>query len=143
MLYIPRGDAAISSGDKNLFYTILEGSRTGDLGNKGSYLLQMLNPAEAVYRGNAKTNELARHNYYMVDETTGSGNTGVASQYESQPIATYAENQLIKAEAAARTSGFTAGLGHLNDYRAWLNGGGRLNATHDVDSLYKLSLIHI
>ena len=25
----------------------------------------------------------------------------------------------------------------MNDYRAWLNGGGRLNATHDVDSLYK------
>ena len=25
----------------------------------------------------------------------------------------------------------------MNDYRAWLAGGGRLNATHDVDSLYK------
>ena len=42
MLYIPRGDAAISQGDKNLFFTILAGSRTGDLGNKGSYLLKML-----------------------------------------------------------------------------------------------------
>ena len=37
MLYKPRGDAAIDQGDKNLFYTILAGSRTGDLGNKGSY----------------------------------------------------------------------------------------------------------
>ena len=42
-------------------------------------------------------------------------------------MVTYFENQLIKAEAAARTGG--DGLGHLNDYRAWLAGGGRLNAT--------------
>ena len=137
MLYKPRGDAAIDQGDKNLFYTILAGSRTGDLGNRGSYLLQMLNPAEAAYRGNAKTNELARHNYYMIDETSSSGNTGVAAQFEPQPIATYAENQLTIAEAAARTSGFSAGLGHLNTYRAWLAGGGRLNATHDVAANYK------
>jgi len=42
------------------------------------------------------------------------------------PMVTYFENQLIKAEAAARTGG--DGLGHLNDYRAWLAAGGRLNA---------------
>ena len=137
MLYIPRGDAAIDQGDKNLFYTILEGSRAGDLGNNGSYLLKMLDKSDAVYRGNAKTDETARHGYYSIDESTGSGNTGIAEQYESQPIVTYTENQLIKAEAAARTSGFAAGLGHLNAHRAWLAGGGRLNATHDVDSLYK------
>ena len=68
MMYIPRGDAAINSGDKNLFYTLLAGSRTGDIGNKGSYLISMLNPAESEYRGNAKTNELARHNYYVIEE---------------------------------------------------------------------------
>ncbi len=137
MLYIPRGDAAISQGDKNLFFTILAGSRTGDLGNKGSYLLKMLDKSDAVYRGNAKTDETARHGYYAIDEMSSTGNTGVVAQYEPQPIATYTENQLIKAEAAARTSGFSAGLGHLNTYRAWLASGGRLNATHDVDSLYK------
>ena len=61
MLYTPRGDAAINSGDKNLFYTILAGSRTGDLGNEGSYLLAILDSSDAKYRGNAKTNETARH----------------------------------------------------------------------------------
>ena len=137
MMYHPRGDAAINSGDKNLFYTLLAGSRTGDIGNAGSYLLKMLNPAESVYRGNAKTNELARHNYYMIDENSASGNTGVAHQFESQPFATYSENQLIKAEAAARTSGFAAGLSNLNTYRAWLAAGGRLNSTHDVSENYK------
>ena len=136
MLYTPRGDAAISSGDKNLFYTILEGSRTGDLGNDGSFLLAILDSSNAKYRGNAKTNETARHGYYTIDESTGSGNKGVVSQYEPQPIATYSENQLIKAEASAR-SGFAAGLSELNAYRVWLAGGGRLNAAFDVAADYK------
>jgi len=136
MLYTPRGDAAISSGDKNLFYTILEGSRTGDLGNDGSFLLAILDTSNAKYRGNAKTNETARHGYYTIDESTGSGNKGVVSQYEPQPIATYSENQLIKAEASAR-SGFAAGLSALNAYRVWLAGGGRLNAAFDVAADYK------
>ena len=43
MNFIPRGDAAVSEGDKNLFNAILSGSRTGDLGNNGSYLLELLN----------------------------------------------------------------------------------------------------
>ena len=136
MMYTPRGDAAISQGDKNLFYTILEGSRTGDLGNDGSFLLEILDPSNAKYRGNTKTNETARHGYYTIDESTGSGNKGVIEQYEPQPIATYSENQLIKAEASAR-SGFASGLSALNTYRAWLASGGRLNANFDDDANYK------
>jgi len=130
MMYIPRGDAAINAGDKNLFYTIIAGSRAGDLGNDGSFLLDILDSSNAKYRGNAKTNETARHGYYAIDESSASGNTGVIEQFEPQPIATYSENQLIKAEASAR-SGFASGLSALNSYRAWLSGGGRLNATFD------------
>ena len=52
---------------------------------------------------NAKTNETARHGYYTIDESSASGNTGVIEQFEPQPIATYSENQLIKAEASARS----------------------------------------
>ena len=118
MLYIPRGDAAINAGDKNLFYTIIAGSRAGDLGNDGSFLLDILDSSNAKYRGNAKTNETARHGYYTIDESSASGNTGVIEQFEPQPIATYSENQLIKAEASAR-SGFASGLSALNSYRAW------------------------
>ena len=127
MNYIPRGDAAISEGDKNLFNAILSGSRTGDIGNNGSYLLELLNDTTATYRGNAKTNETARHNYYKIDETSGEGNLGVIERYEPMPMVTYFENQLIKAEAAARTG--VNGLVYLNEYRAWLASGGRLNAT--------------
>ena len=127
MNFIPRGDAAVSEGDKNLFNAILSGSRAGDLGNNGSYLLELLNDTTSAYRGNAKTNETARHNYYKIDETSGEGNLGVIERFEPMPMVTYFENQLIKAEAAARTGG--DGLGHLNDYRAWLASGGRLNDT--------------
>ena len=132
MNYIPRGDAAVSQGDKNLFNAILSGSRTGDLGNNGSYLLELLNDTTSAYRGNAKTNETARHNYYKIDETSGEGNLGVIERFEPMPMVTYFENQLIKAEAAARTGG--DGLGNLNDYRAWLAGGGRLNTTFNSDT---------
>ena len=132
MYFIPRGDAAVSEGDKNLFNAILSGSRTGDLGNNGSYLLELLNDTTSAYRGNAKTNETARHNYYKIDETSGEGNLGVIERFEPMPMVTYSENQLIKAEAAARTGG--DGLGHLNDYRAWLASGGRLNATFSSDT---------
>ncbi len=127
MNFIPRGDAAVSEGDKNLFNAILSGSRAGDLGNNGSYLLELLNDTTSAYRGNAKTNETARHNYYKIDETSGEGNLGVIERFEPMPMVTYFENQLLKAEAAARTGG--DGLGHLNDYRAWLASGGRLNDT--------------
>ena len=54
---------------------------------------------------------------------------GVIERFEPMPMVTYFENQMIKAEAAARTTGFSSGLSHLNDYRAWLTSGGRLNAT--------------
>ena len=129
MNFIPRGDAAVSEGDKNLFNAILAGSRAGDLGNRDSYLLALLNDTLlTTYRGNLKTDETARHNYYKIDETSGDGNLGVIERFEPMPMVTYFENQLIKAEAAARTS-FADGLGHLNEYRAWLASGGRLNDT--------------
>jgi len=135
MLYTPRGEEAIDTGDKNLFYTILEGSRSGDLGNEGSYLLAILDSSDAKYRGNAKTVETARHGYYTIDHLSGSGNKGVIEQFEPQPIATYSENQLIIAEASARRSGFAAGLLALNTYRAWLAGGGRLNDEYRLKEL--------
>ena len=141
MMYIPRGDAATPNGDKNLYWEILNGSRTGDLGNakdgNRSYLIDILDPAHANYRGNSKTNEQARYGYYSIDESSSSGNTGVVEQFEPQPMVTYTENQLIKAEASARTAGFASGLSALNAYRSWLAGGGRLNAAHNDVTKYK------
>lgn len=138
MQHIPRGDASVSSGDKNLFWEILEGSRTGDIGSANSYLSKMLDPAAAEYRGNAKTDETARGAYSFVDATGGANNLGIIEQYEPQNIVSFEENHLILAEAGARTSGFDTGLGHLNEFRAWLNSGGRLNSNFsDMPYLYE------
>lgn len=137
LLHIPRGDASSQAGDKNLFNTILAGSRTGDIGTGDSYLMQLLNDTTDVYRGNDKTDETARFGYYKVDESSASANLGIIEQFEPQPMVTYFENQLIKAEAAARTSGFDDGLSYLNDYREWLAGGGRLNANFHDSTQYK------
>ncbi len=127
MRHIPRGDANVAEGDKNLFWTILEGSRTGDIGSAGSYLADLLDPASEIYRGNAKTDETARGMYNFIFETGGADNLGVIEQFEPMNLVSFEENHLILAEAGARTSGFTTGLQHLNEFRAWLNTGGRLN----------------
>lgn len=128
MKYIPRGDPSFSEGDKNLFWTILEGSRTGDIGTGDSYLMQLINPTNASSRNNAKTDETARFGYYTIDETGGRANLGIIEQFEPHNLVTYQENLLILAETGARTSGFNTGLGHLNDLRAFLNTGGFLNS---------------
>ena len=124
-----------------MFWEILNGSRSGDLGNakqgQTSFLIDLLDPSHSDYRGNAKSNEEARHGYYSIDETSASGNTGVVMGTEPQPMLTYTENQLIKAEASARTTGFSSGLSALNSYRAWLASGGRLNANHNDATKYK------
>ncbi|MEM7373204.1 MAG: SusD/RagB family nutrient-binding outer membrane lipoprotein [Bacteroidota bacterium] len=135
MKFIPRGDGNISEGDKNLFWQILEGSRTGDIGTGNSFLMQLLDPANGESRNNAKTDESARFGYYRVDETGGSINKGIIEQYEPQNLVSYAENQLILAECGARNNGLETGLGHLNDLRAWLNTGDMVNENF-VDSTF-------
>ena len=121
------------SGDTNLFWTILAGSRAGDLGNNSedgteSYLVQILDATNALSRNHAKTDETARRAYYMID-ASGSSNAGIIEEREPQNMVTYFENKLIMAEAAGRSGGVAAGLPHLNDVRAWLNSGGHLNAS--------------
>lgn len=127
MRYIPRGVSTNSEGDKNTFWQILEGSRAGDIGTANSYMIQLLDSSSGISRNNDKTDETARLGYYSIDESGGSANSGVIEQYEPQPLITYAENQLIMAETAARAGGVAAGLPHLNELREWLNSGGRLN----------------
>lgn len=112
----------------NLFWTILEGSRAGDIGNSvdgvESYLLRLLNSTD---RNNAKTDETARRAYYTINSGSGGANAGIIEKYEPQNMVTFFENRLIMAEAAARAGGVADGLPHLNAVRAWLNGGGNLN----------------
>ncbi|MFT4565529.1 MAG: hypothetical protein ACI9FN_000482 [Saprospiraceae bacterium] len=126
MKYSPVGsDGTI--GDKNLFFEIIAGSRAGDIGSRESYLSKLINPSASEYRGNAKTDETARSAYYTIDDNIANNNQGIINQFEPQQLVSYEENQLILAEAGARTSGFDAGLQRLNEFRTWLNEGGRIN----------------
>ena len=135
MMYKP-GNAA--SGDNNLFWTILEGSRSGDIGNSvdgvESYLIQMLDSGNALSRNNAKTDETARKAYYTINSSTGSSNSGIIEENEPQNMVTFFENQLILAESAARNGSLANGLPYLNSVRAWMNTGGHINSNFQDQS---------
>ncbi|NOY36040.1 MAG: SusD/RagB family nutrient-binding outer membrane lipoprotein [Chlorobi bacterium] len=133
--HIPRGTAG-QMGDKNLFWTVINGSREGDIGTGNSYLMQLLDPSSGITRNNAKTNEYARFLYSTVIEEPSNTNVGIAAEFEPQELVSFEENTLILAESAARTIDFNTALGHLNDLRAWLNTGGRLNSAF-VDSAFQ------
>ena len=127
----------------NIFYSFLDYDRAGYMAATDAYLTRLLDPGNAMYRGNAKTNEEARFNYYYMDVQE------YATQYEPNfysplwfgtpngifghdtpyILAGYAENLLILAEAAVRSNAANLGvaLGHLNDYRAFLSAGGDMN----------------
>ena len=128
MKFTPTGDPSITTGSKNLFYEILAGSRAGDIGTGNSFLMQLLNPANANSRNNAKTNETARFEFYKIDQSSGNANKGIASEFEPQKMVSYEENTLILAECAARTVDFNTGLGYLNQLREYLNTGKFLNS---------------
>jgi hypothetical protein len=129
---------ATQTGDTNLFATILNGSRAGDLGNSSggqeSFLLQLLSNDYSSNRNHAKTDETARYGYYKINSTSGSANTGIIAEDEPQNMVTYFENELILAEAKARQGSLADGLPHLNNVRSWLNSGGNLNSNHSSNS---------
>ena len=95
--------------------------------------MQLLDDASGISRNNAKTDETARRQYYVIDQSDPDGNLGVAQELEPQPMVTFQENLLILAEAGARTQSFEIGLGHLNELRAYLNTGSFLNANFSAE----------
>ena len=126
MLYRPV-ESTNDSGDKNLFWQILAGARTGDIGTDTSYMMKVLDTIpSAITRSNAKTDEKARFEYYYIDPSN-ENNIGFAAKLEPNKMVTFEENLLILAECATRTIDFNTGLGHLNTLRQYLNTGGHLN----------------
>lgn len=119
MIYNPPGT---KSGDQNLLYEFLSGSRSGDMGTSETHLASMLETGNANSRNNAKTNEDARGKYYYIDKD-GSATNGVASATAPMPLVTYQENILTLAETAARTRTFGEALGYLNEVRTFLASG--------------------
>ena len=141
-LLAPHGSAA---GTENFYST---GRSTTDITSDGSYITMLLDPLNTAYKGNSKTDERARLNYYFTYTTVNSVKTkfvpnttqtvskkGIFAQTAPYSLITYHENLLILAEAGFRAKGFAEGLKNLNAYRAYMNTGGYINATYMTDGL--------
>jgi starch-binding outer membrane protein, SusD/RagB family len=116
-----------AEGGLNPWYSFIENERYGYLTADNAYAPKLLDPANALYRGGAKTDETARFNYtYGV--TTGATDYwfNTSARYADKasiPTLTVGENLLIKAAAEIELNQTSNALDALNAYRALLNGG--------------------
>jgi len=122
---------ATNRGAFNLYFQFLSLDRPNWIDATGMYGVNLLNPTGSRYRGNAKTNERARWQFFYNSATNLNFTVnGFFGQNTFFPLASFAENLLILAEAETRVNGFTAGLARLNTYRAYMNTGAYINTTY-------------
>ena len=128
-------------GSQN-FYSY--GRSVTDITSQDAYITRLLDSDSDLYRGNIKTNETARFNYYFTysllpngkktiyrPNTLNTSNTkGIFATTASFSLITFQENLLILAETGLRTKGLATGLAHLNTHRQFLNTGGYLDPTY-------------
>ncbi|EAR13224.1 hypothetical protein PI23P_01982 [Polaribacter irgensii 23-P] len=126
----PHGSAAEDANLNYQFFAIEV--RQSDL-VVSNFMVGLMMPGSLNYRGNSKTNESGRNDFYFTTNSLGvqpNITSGYAAQSASAAMVTYQENLLILAEAGYRTNGFDDGLAKLNNFRAFMNAGGYLtNAT--------------
>ena len=122
---------AAGKGSYNLYYQFFVQDRPTWLTATNAFAVSLLNPANAKYRGNTKTIERSRYNYLYSSATNPNYTTnGFYYQTVAFPLATYAENLLILAEADTRVNGVAAGLIRLNAFRSYMNTGGYIGTTY-------------
>lgn len=122
---------ATNRGAFNLYFQFLSLDRPNWIDATGMYAPSILNPTNTRYRGNAKTNDRARWQYfYNSANNLNFTVNGFFGQTTFFPLVSFAENLLILAEADTRINGFTAGLARLNTYRAYMNTGAYINTTY-------------
>ncbi|GAB3276610.1 hypothetical protein GCM10027347_50250 [Larkinella harenae] len=135
-----------TAGTRNRYYAHNVEDRAGDVNSRNAYLTTILDPTAKSYRGNAKTDETARFNFYFVNLGTrgitgeiepnylsvarGDAFNGIIAMNASSSMVTYEENLLILAEAAARKSDFALSLRHLNSFRGYMNSGGYIDPSY-------------
>ncbi|MCC9168595.1 SusD/RagB family nutrient-binding outer membrane lipoprotein [Pontibacter harenae] len=140
-LYAPHGTTP--NVNQNHTFSLLTDVRAGSITAEGAYNAELLNPSNSIYRGNAKTDETARFRYYYLENgvnapgiiepntLTTSAARGFFAMDADFPMVTYQENILTLAEAALRSGrSLDVALGHLNEYREFLNMGGYIDPTY-------------
>lgn len=122
---------ATNRGAFNLYFQFLSLDRPNWIDATGMFGVNLLNPTRTGNRANAKTVERARWSYFYNSATNLNFTlNGFFGQNTFFPLATFAENLLILAEADTRLNGFAAGLTRLNAYRAYMNTGAYINTTY-------------
>jgi hypothetical protein len=153
-MYFPHG--SIQGQNQNFIYSFLAVSRIGDGAavtktNEPCFLLKMIDPTlTASYRGNSKTDETARFNFYYLRQGVNVANrvepntvkratqVGFMSIDAPFPMVTFQENKLTQAELAIRSGNFSDGLKFLNEHRAFMNtGGGYINSVTSSNFSFK------
>ena len=111
----------------NVYYNFLEFERNGYMTANSAYLVTLLDtiPGNTAYRGDDKTDESARFAWYYIKQPEVYGAyadpnavDGMFTPGASFPLLTYVENELIAAEANARSGNQDMALTHLNNARA-------------------------
>ncbi|MDX5438269.1 MAG: SusD/RagB family nutrient-binding outer membrane lipoprotein, partial [Pontibacter sp.] len=113
----------------NVFYSFGQLERPGYMTAENAFGPMLIDPAQkgefAKNRNNIKTDETARFNYYYTGEDGSydlNYDDNAAFGYnQGYPMVTYAETQLILAEARARQDNLVGALEALNEYRSTLN----------------------
>lgn len=121
-LVMQHGD--VFEGNINLYFDFIVLNRAGYMEANAAFLPRLLDPATDVYRGNEKTDETGRLNFYYVPTEAGyninTTDEGIFARTAPFTILSYRENQLILAEALLRQSApdVEGSLEALNDVRA-------------------------
>lgn len=119
---IPHATGAYNQ-DQNIYYSFGQSDREGYMTANAAYLPAILDPGNAAYRGNAKTDESARFAFAFTgaEGAYDLNYDGMWAATASFPLVTAIENELILAEAEWRGNNDPdAALAHLNNVRAML-----------------------
>ena len=104
---------------ENLFWQFEVEQRQDYLKVENSYMSNLLNSKTDVYRGNSKTDETARFNYYVAPNGLSlNTTTGFASQTRSFPVISFEEIQLIIAESSTTETEAIKALNKVRNHNA-------------------------
>ncbi len=122
-------NAGYTPGKHNLFYDFLDWNRAGYMSCAGSHIEKLMDASSADYRGNSKTDETERFNYYFFpggytaldpnwDDAYYGDHYGIFASDNNYLLVSYVENQMILAECYARENNLADALVALNNVRA-------------------------
>ena len=133
MSYNPIGSV---DGNSNILFNFVNSSRAGDMTGDNAFYRDLMNPANASGRNNAKTDETARRNYSYIS-VDGEQSGGIDDANTPMKLVSYEENLLIWAECILRVNSDNQGaIDKLNELRAYLRSGNAFNVLNGDPLLY-------